>query len=68
MQEMQETPDQSLDQEDPLEKEMATHSKCSCLGNPMDREAWRAPVHRGCKKLDTTEQLSTQTHTETNRK
>ena len=27
----------------------------SCLGNPMDRGAWRATVHRGCKKLDTTE-------------
>ena len=26
---------QSLDQEDPLEKEMATHS--GCLRNPMDR-------------------------------
>ena len=27
-----------LGQEDPLEK-------YSCLENPMDREAWRAPVH-----------------------
>ena len=59
MQEMQETPVQSLDQENPLEKEMATHSQCSCLGNPVDREALRAPVHGGCKELDTTEQLST---------
>ena len=32
---MQETWVQSLGQEDPLEKEMATHSR-----NPMDREAW----------------------------
>ena len=23
----------------------------SCLGNPMDRGAWRATVHRGCKEL-----------------
>ena len=68
MQEMQETPVQSLDQEDPLEKGMATHSQCSRLGNPMDRGTWRAPVHEGCQELDTTEQLSTQTHTETNKK
>ena len=30
--------------EDPLEKEMATLQH-SCLGNPMDRGAWRAIVH-----------------------
>ena len=27
----------------------------SCLGNPMDRRAWRATVHRVAKELDTTE-------------
>ena len=27
----------------------------SCLENPMDRGAWWATVHGGCKKLDTTE-------------
>ena len=32
----------SLGQEDPLEKEMATHSS---LENPMDRGAWKATVH-----------------------
>ena len=32
----------SLGQEDPLEKEMATHSSISCLENPMDRGAWQA--------------------------
>ena len=42
-------------QEDALEKRMATHSSNSCLENPMDREAWRAPVHRGCKEADMTE-------------
>ena len=42
MQEMQETWVQSLDGEDPLEKEMSTHSCCSCLKNSMDRGAWRA--------------------------
>ena len=31
--------------EDPLEKEVATHSSIlSCLGNPMDRGAYRAIV------------------------
>ena len=39
---MQETWVPSLSQEDPLEKEMTTHSS---LGNPMDRGAWRATVH-----------------------
>jgi len=24
----------------------------SCLGNPMDKEAWRATVHRIAKELD----------------
>ena len=41
---MQEIQVQSLDQEDPLEKGMATHSN-SCLENSMDRGAWRATVH-----------------------
>ena len=40
MQEMQATRDQSLGQEDPLEKEMATHSSILALENPMDGEAW----------------------------
>ena len=35
----------SLGWEDPLEKEMATHSSILGLGNPMDRRAWRATVH-----------------------
>jgi len=37
---MWETQVQSLGWEDPLEKEMATHSKYPCLENPMDRGAW----------------------------
>ena len=41
---IQETQIQSLGQEDPLEKEMAT--QYSCWENPMDRGAWQAPVHR----------------------
>ena len=36
---------QSLGQEDPLEKEMATPLQHSCLENPMDRGAWQATVH-----------------------
>ena len=36
---------QSLGQEDPLEKEMATHFKYSCLENPMDGGAWQATVY-----------------------
>ena len=37
---MQETWVQVLDQEDPLEKGMATHSSIIALENSMDREAW----------------------------
>ena len=36
----------------------------SCLENPMDRGAWRTTVHGIMEELDTTEQLSTNTHTE----
>ena len=45
MQETQETWVQSLGQEDPLEKEMATHSSILAWENPMDRGAWQATVH-----------------------
>ena len=41
MQETRETQVQSLDQENPLEKQMATHSS---LENPMDRGAWQATI------------------------
>ena len=41
MQETRETQVQSLDQESPLEKQMATHSS---LENPMDRGAWQATI------------------------
>ena len=34
------------------EKEMATHSSGSCLGNPMDRGAWRATAHGVAKESD----------------
>ena len=28
--------------------------QCSCLRNPMDRGAWWATLHGGCKELDST--------------
>ena len=43
MQEAQEKQIQSLGGEDPLAKEMATHS--SILAWEMDRGAWQATVH-----------------------
>ena len=45
MQETQEMWVQSLDQEDPLEKGMATLSNFSCLENSMGRGTWRVIVH-----------------------
>ena len=42
---MQETWVQFLGQEDPLEKEMATHSSILAWRIPMDRGAWQATVH-----------------------
>ena len=45
---MWETWVQSLGQEDPLEKEMATH-QYSCLENSMDRGAWWATIHEVTK-------------------
>ena len=46
---MQKTPVSSLGQEDPLEKEMATHSSILALENPMDKDVWCAAV-RGVAK------------------
>ena len=37
---------QSLGQEDPLEKEMATHSSILAWEIPWTRGAWQAPAHR----------------------
>ena len=44
---MQKTWVRSLGQEDPLEKEMATHSS---MEKPMDRGAWQTTVH-GSQKV-----------------
>ena len=49
---------QSLGQEDPLEKEMATHSSILNLGNPMDRGAWQVIVY-GVTKSRTRLSMST---------
>ena len=46
---MRETWVQSLGQEDPLEKEMATYFQSSCLENSMDGGTWWATVHRVTK-------------------
>ena len=45
MQETQETQVQSLGREDPLEKEMATHSSIIAWRVPMNRRALGAIVH-----------------------
>ena len=42
---MQEIRVQSLGWEDPLEKEMATHSSILAMENPVDRGAWQAAIH-----------------------
>ena len=57
---MQETWVQSLGWEDPLEKQMATHSSYSCLENSMERGAWQATVHGVAQEWDTTEHLTQQ--------
>ena len=55
--------DQSLSREDPLEKEMATHSSILGWRILMGRRAWQATVH-GVAKSDTTE-VTQHTHTHT---
>ena len=56
MQETQEMEVYSLGWEDPLEMEMNGNPlQYSCLGNPMDREAWQATLHGVTKESDTSE-------------
>ena len=50
---MQETRVQSLDQEDPLEKELETHSSVLAWKTPWTEEPWRATVY-GVAESDTT--------------
>ena len=64
MQETQQTWVVSLGQEDPLEKEMATHSSFLAWKNLMDRGAWWTMIHAwGHKESTTTEWLSMHMHT-----
>ena len=58
---MQETQVQSLGKEDPLEKEIETHSSTLAWRIPRDIGAWRATVH-GVVDSDMTERLSTAQH------
>ena len=65
---MQETQVLSVGQEDPLEKEMATHSSIFAWKNPMDREAWQAMFHGVANSrmlLNSSTCAYTQTHTHT---
>ena len=54
---MQETRVRSPGWEDPLEKEMVTHSSILAWKNLMDRGAWWAAVH-GVAESGTTERLT----------
>ena len=54
MQEMEEMRVQSLGQEDPLEKEMATHSSILAWEVPWTEEPGRPTVCGVAKELDTT--------------
>ena len=51
---MQETRVGPLGQEDPLEREMATHSSILAWKNPVDRGAWWNTVRGVTKESDTT--------------
>ena len=55
---MQETQVRTLGQEDPLEKEMVTHSSILAWEIPWTEGAWRATVHEVTKESDTTKQLN----------
>ena len=55
---MRETQVRSLGREDPLEKELATHSSTLAWKIPWMEEPGRAPTSPwGCKESDTTERL-----------
>ena len=63
---MRETQVQSLGQEDPLEKEMATHSSILAGRIPWTEEPdGLHTVHRVAKESDITEHVLTHTHTDT---
>ena len=55
---IQETRVRFLGQLDPLEGGHGNPLQYSCLGSPMDGEAWRATVYGVTEESDTTEQLT----------
>ena len=55
---VQETRVPSLGREDPLEKELATHSSILAWENSMDKGALQATVQLVTQELDSTERLS----------
>ena len=55
---MLETRVRFLGWEDPLEKEMVTHSSILAWEIPWTEGAWRATVHEVTKESDTTRQLN----------
>ena len=55
---MQEIESQSLGWKDPLEKEMATHSKILAWEISWTEGAWQATVHGVAKESDTTQRLN----------
>ena len=59
---MQEMQIQSLGLEDPLEKEMATHSSILAWKNLMDSGSWRATVHRVTKSQARLSNWASQAH------
>ena len=67
VQETQETWVRSLGQEDPLEKEMATHFSILAWKMPWTRGAWWGSSYSpwGCKEVDMTECVHTHAHTHT---
>ena len=62
MQDTQETQVRYLDQEDPLKRRWHP-LQYSCLGNPVDRGAWRAAAQGVTEDSGTTEQPSAHTST-----
>ena len=55
----------SLGWEDPLEKEIATHSSILAWKNPMDRGAWQATVCGAAKSWTRLSDLSVRAHIHT---
>ena len=55
----------SLDQEDPLKKELATHSSILAWRLSMDRGAWQTRVHEVAKSRARLSNTHTHTHTHT---